>query len=109
MPSTPEFICNFEKREAPGVGNLDYESRFSASVPVVLSPERVVIVNPLTHIPVEWSKTVGCCCGKLAHIKVEVEKNFYEVGEIANMTVSVDNSNVKQACTLEIRHVTMMH
>ena len=58
LPTTPEFIVNFEKGE-PGVGNLDYESCVSDKVPVLISPDRAVVVNPLTCVPVEWSKSVG--------------------------------------------------
>ena len=106
LPTNADFILNFQKDEASGVGNLDYESCVSDKQVVLISPDRPVVVNPLTCVPVEWSKSVGCCCGKLAHIKVEVEKNYYEAGEVANISVSVDNSNVKQACTLEIKHFT---
>ena len=106
LPTTSESIFPFKKDEASGVGNLDYESCISDKKVVFISPDRPVVVNPLTRVPVEWSKSVGSCCGKLAHIKVEVEKNYYEAGEVANISVSVDNSNVKQPCWLEIRHYT---
>ena len=88
------------------VCDTDYESQLRADIPVLISPERQVIVNPLSQVPTAWSKSVGLIGSKNALIQVFVEKNFYFPGEIANISVHIDNTQVKEACSMEVKHIT---
>ena len=88
------------------VCDADYESKLRCDEPILISPERTVIVNPLSQVPIAWSKAVGLISTKNALVQVFVEKNFYYPGEIANISVHIDNTKVKEACSLVVKHVT---
>ena len=73
---------------------------------LLISPARPVIVNPQKQVSVGWRKAVGLLKTDYVLCQIYVEKSYYEGGETANISVHVDNSKVKDACSLNISHKT---
>ena len=55
-------------------------------------------------IPIE--KVVGLFCSDYALCHIYVNKNFFECGEVAAISVHIDNSRVRLPCHLTISQVT---
>ena len=95
LPVSFDLICD-----------ADYESQLRCEEPIILSPQRPIVVSPLSQVCVPFSKAVGLISTKYALCQVFVERSFYNGGEIANISVHVDNSKVKEACSLKVTHYT---
>lgn len=83
--------------------NEDGKSMIRARERILISPMRPVVIDPQCNVPFLLDKSVGIM-GRNAKCNITVNKNFYVAGEIAYISVDIDNSEATHACSLIVNH-----
>ena len=67
---------------------------------------RPIVNDPQFNVVVPFSKKVGLVSSTTANMQVTMSKNFFIAGEMAYLMLNIDNSECKDACSIQISHMT---
>ena len=89
--------------------DLGYYQKLYNMEPVILANKQIVVANPQSQVRVPIEKVVGVWGARYALCHIFINKNFFEYGEIANISVHIDNSRVGEDCSLAVAQLTKIY
>ena len=98
-----------EEMKATEYNDMDYFEKTFSALPIVMTPQKQKIVAPQSQIRVPIEKIVGLFGVKYSLCNIFINKNFFEYGEIANISVHIDNSRVGEDCSLAVAQLTKIY
>ena len=83
--------------------NEDGKSLIRTRDRILYSPIRPIVIDPQLNILTDVHKKAGIM-KRDVDVKITVNKNFFFAGEIAYLTVVVDNTKCNHACNMIVEH-----